>query len=230
MDLLSSGNALDAIRGKARVCILDFRSPLTSPITLLVMTLKACGFEWYGAQKRQADGSTATTAFLDTTACAADGTKVRRVVWNLQGDTLVELGGDPIGLHVLAAALGYVAPHRPSRPIPAPRPGAAAVIAQLRAALPLTEEIPFNERGRRMLAAAHACSHPEARALVGTIIDLYRGYCWKLSTPPGTPPHPDYGYPLDRHYRYHRGKRRGDVRQSICHDERMEELRSLGLR
>jgi hypothetical protein len=39
-----------------------------------------------------------------------------------------------------------------------------------------------------------------------------------------------YGYPLDRHLRYHRGKRRGDVRQSLEFDHRMDELKTLGLR
>ena len=201
------------------------------------MAMKAAGFEWYGADKALPDGSRATTAFLDTLTTRADGTSTRRVTWTLRGDTLIELGGDPVGLYVFAAALGYVAPTRAGRDVPAPRPGAAAVLAQLRAALPLEGEMPFNERGRRLVSAGGAVSHPEARAIVASVIELYRGYCWKLSTPATdpvngarTPPHPLYGYPLDRHYRYHRGQRRGDVRQSICRDERMAELATLGLR
>jgi hypothetical protein len=96
--------------------------------------------------------------------------------------------------------------------------------------LPLSSEMPFNDRGRLLLQAGIEAAHPEAKRWIADIIELFRGYCWKLSTPIDHDPHPEYGYPLDRHLRYVRGKRRGDVRQSIPYDHRMEELRQLGLR
>ncbi len=227
MDLLAPGSPLDAIKGKSRVAIVDHRAPLLSPVTVLVMTLKAAGFEWYGANKPLPNGGRATTAFLDTISAHADGTMTRKVTWTLVGDKTVEIGGDPAGLHVICAALGYAPP---GRTVPDPRPGAAAVLREMRRVLPLASEMPFNDRGRLLLQAGIEAAHPEAKRWIADIIELYRGYCWKLSTPIDHYPHPEYGYPLDRHLRYVRGKRRGDVRQSIPYDHRMEELRQLGLR
>jgi hypothetical protein len=227
MNLLAPGAPLDAIKGKARVAIVDHLPPLSSPITLLVMVLKAAGFEWYGARKSDADGREMTTAYLDTVSKATDGTERRRVTWTLIGDQTVDIAGDPCGLHQICAALGYPPP---GRQVPPPRPGAAALLAELRRVLPLTGEMPFNARGKALLAASLETSNPEARRWIADLVEIYRGYCWKLSTPADHPPHPEYGYPLDRHLRYVRGKRKGDVRQSLCYDARMEELRMLGLR
>jgi hypothetical protein len=230
MNLLAPGGALEAIKGKGRVAIVDHRSPLVSPITLLVMCAKAAGFEWWGAQKTAENGQRVTTAFLDTLYKHSDGGATRRVVWTLCADDRVDIGGVPVGLHALCAGLGYAPPQSPKREPLAPPRGAAEVIAEARRVLPLEGEMPFNERGRRLLAAAVETSHAEVRAWILDIIELYRGYCWKLATPPAHPPHPDYGYPLDRHLRYVSGKRKGDVRASLCFDERMEELKVLGLR
>lgn len=88
----------------------------------------------------------------------------------------------------------------------------------------------FNERGKRLLHAAAMCGHPEGRRLIAEVVELYRGYVWKLSSPAGHPPHPMYGAPLERHLRYRKGKRVGDIRAAMCKDERMEELRLFGLR
>lgn len=230
IDLLSPGGPLDAIKGRARVAIVDHRPPLESPITLLVMAAKSAGFAWYGGEKVAANGQRLTTAFIDTLCHHGDGTRTRRVVWTLCGDEPVDIAGVPVGLHALCSALGYAPPSRGRHPDPMPGPGAAAVVAELRRVLPLTGEMPFNERGRLLLAAAHQTSDREARRWIADIIDLYRGYCWKLATPAGHPPHPDYGYPLERHLRYVNGKRRGDIRARLCLDERMAELRTLGLR
>ncbi len=232
MNLLAPEGALSAIKGKSRVAILDHRPPLTSPITLLVMAVKSAGFAWYGAEKMGPNGQRQTTAFLDTTQAFADGTQVRRVVWTLCGDDKMDIGGVPVGIHALCSALGYAPPARQGKPDPTPARGAAEVIAELRRALgrALTDEMPFNDRGRMLLNAAIETPNHEVRGWILDIVELYRGYCWKLATPVGTPPHPEYGVPLDRHLRYVHGKRRGDVRASLGVEERMEELRSLRLR
>lgn len=232
MNLLGTGGALESIKGKARVAIVDHRAPLTSPITLLVMIVKSAGFEWYGGEKIAANGQRQTTSFLDTTTAHADGRQTRRVTWTLCGDAKVDIGGESCGLHALCAALGYAPPVRPGRAAPQPPRGSAEVIAAMRLALgrALTDEMPFNERGRLLLDAAATTGNYEVRGWILDLIELYRGFCWKLATPAGHPPHPEYGYPLERHLRYTSGKRRGDVRASLCVDERMEELRTLGLR
>lgn len=224
MDLL--GSDLSAIKGKRRVAVRDHRAPLMSPVTLVVMLLKAAGFEWYGADKRLADGSTGTSCFLDTTTAYADGTKARSVTWTFTGDTVVEIGGDRVGIHAMAHALGYSA-FSGTRPLGR---GAATVLSSVHTVAPLAGEMLFNERGKRLHAACHAAGNREARELLTEALELYRGFCWKLSTPVDHPPHAVYGYPLDRHLRYHRGKRRGDVRQSLEFDHRMDELKTLGLR
>ena len=224
MDLLATD--LSAVKGKRRIAVRDHRAPLSSPVTLVVMLLKAAGFDWYGATKRLEDGSEGTSCFLDTTTAYADGTRTRSVTWTFTGEKTVEIGGDPVGIHAMAHALGY-SEFSGTRPLGR---GAATVLASIRAAAPLEGDMLFNERGRLLLAACHQCGNREGAALLAEALELYRGFCWKLSTPVGHPPHPDYGYPLDRHLRYHRGKRRGDVRQSLEFDHRMDELKTLGLR
>lgn len=226
MDLLAPGNALNSIRGKRRVAVVDYRPPLVSPVTVLVMFLKAAGFEWYGARKRQPDGSEATTCFIDTLTKYADGSEERKVVWSFEAEKAVDVGGCEVGIHALAHALGY-SRFSGNRPLEG---GAREVIQVILQSVDLRREMPFNDRGRALLHAAGTVSHREARLWLADVVELYRGFCWKLSTPADHPPHPDYGYPLDRHLRYKRGKRRGDVRQSIPYDQRMEELRQLGLR
>lgn len=224
MDLLAS--ELSAVKGKRRVALRDHRAPLSSPVTLIAMLLKAAGFEWYGATKRMEDGSEGTSCFLDTTTAYSDGTKVRNVVWTFTGEKTIELGRDPVGIYAMANALGY-------SEFPGTRPlgrGAATLLKSIRSAAPLEGEMLFNERGKLLFEACHNATGAEARKLLTEALELYRGFCWKLSTPVGTPPHPVYGYPLDRHLRYHRGKRRGDVRQSLEFDHRMDELKTLGLR
>ena len=107
MNLLQPGNPLDAIRGKKRLPILDHRPPLQSPVTLLVMLLKAIGFRWYGAEKTLENGSTGTSCFLDTTKAFPDGTMARRIVWNFIGDDRVGVGGDPVSLVQVAHFFNY---------------------------------------------------------------------------------------------------------------------------
>lgn len=223
---------LRAIQGVVRAPIVDDRPPLESPITVLVMLLKAAGFAWYGVRKALPDGQTATSCYINTVTLYSDGTQSRRVVWSFIGgdEARVELGGDAVSIWQACAGLGYAPSGRwPRGEKPLGR-GAAAVLAAVRAAAPWESAMPFNERGRRLLRAAAEASHPEARRLLADAVELYRGYVWKLTMPIEHPPHPDYGYPLDAHFRYRKGKRTGDVRQSLCRDERMEELRVLGLR
>lgn len=226
MDLLAPGNDLNAIKGKKRVAVVDHRAPLSSPVTVLVMLLKAAGFPWYGATKRMPDGSENTSCFIDTVTKYADGREVRRVVWTFQGDDPVDVASETVSLHAMAHFFGFSAMAGPgslSR-------GVSDVLGAVREVAPLSGVMPFNVRGRLLLEAAAKARHKEAQLWLADAVDLYRGFCWKLSTPIDHPPHPVYGFPLDRHLRYHKGKKRGDVRASLVFDERMEELRMLGLR
>lgn len=226
MDVLgqvTGARGLKALQGKVRATVLDTRPPLTSPVTVFVMLLRAAGFEWFGAEKQLPDGSTGTSCFLNTVSLWSDGTQSRRVVWSFVGEQPVVMAGDLVTIAQMAGALGFGEPRPVAR-------GAAAMLASVRAAAPWQPELPFNERGKLLVRAAAEASHPGARLLLADAVELYRGYVWKLSTPIEHPPHPLYGYPLDSHYRFRKGRRTGDVRQSICRDERMEELRVLGLR
>lgn len=228
MDLLARNAPLAAIRGKTRATVVDHRAPLLSPVTVLVLLLREIGFRWYGGQHRLPDGSTGTTCFLDTSARYDDGSEIRRVAWSFCAGESMELGGDPVTIAQVCHA--FDASHiLPGRPI---LPGAARVLKAIRAADPdaWRGEMLFNERGKRLLHAAAMCGNREAQLLLAEVVELYRGFAWKLSTPVEAGPHPLYGYPLERHLRYHKGKRTGDVRSSICRDERMEELRMFGLR
>lgn len=228
MDLLQPGRPLAAVKGKARVPLVDTRPPLSSPMTLVVLLLKATGFRWYGPEKELSDGRKGTSCFLDTCVKHADGTERRKVVWAFIGNERKELGGDPVSLIQIAHFFGYCE-KTPERPLPR---GAREVLSSiLRADEKIwRDEMPFNTRGKRLLAACAAAGHKEAQLILCDVLDLYRGYCWKLSTPVGTPAHPVYGDPLERHLRYRHGKRTGDVRQSIEYDHRMDELQQLGLR
>lgn len=227
MNLLGDGQSLSSIKGKKRVALVDYRPPLSSPITVLVMLLKAAGFEWWGADKKLPDGSSGTSCFIDTLNHHPDGTGYRHVVWTFSGDHTIELGGDEIGIYAIAHFFGYSPFANPGKPIPR---GALSVLSSVRDVAPLTGEMPFNARGKALLEAVPRASHKAAQLWLADAVDLYRGFCWKLSTPIDHPPHPDYGYPLDRHFRYRKGKRKGDVRQSLVFDERMDELKVLGLR
>lgn len=228
MDLLGQRGPLHGLRGISRTNLLDHRAPLLSPVTPLAMLLRAIGFRWYGAEKRLQDGSRGITCFLDTTTLYADGTSTRRVAWSFRAGERYPLGGDPVSI-VQVAAFFDASLKTPEKPI---LPGAAAVLRAIRGQDPelWSTEMLFNERGKRLLHAAAMCGHPEGRQLIGEVVELYRGYVWKLSTPAAHPPHALYGSPLERHLRYRKGKRVGDVRASICKDERMEELRLFGLR
>lgn len=68
--------------------------PLESPITVLVMLLKAAGFAWYGVEKALPNGQTGTSCYLNTVTLHGDGTQSRRVVWSFIGgdEARVELG------------------------------------------------------------------------------------------------------------------------------------------
>jgi hypothetical protein len=228
MDLLAQRGPLAGLRGISRTNLLDHRAPLLSPVTPLAMLLRAIGFRWYGAEKTLADGSKGITCFLDTTTLHSDQTQSRRVAWSFRAGDRMPLGGDPVSIvqvaHFFDASL-----KTPEKPI---LPGAAAVLRAIRGDDPdlWSRDMPFNERGRRLLHSAAMCGQPEAKRLLLEVVELYRGYVWKLSTPAGHPPHPLYGSPLERHLRYRKGKRVGDVRASTCKDERMEELRMFGLR
>ena len=228
MDLLGERGPLHGLRGISRTNLVDHRPPLTSPVTALVMLLRAIGFRWYGAEKSLKDGSKGITCFLDSTILRLDGTSQRRVAWSLRAGDRVPLGGDPVSIvqvcHAFDASL-----QMPEKPI---LPGAAAVLRAIRSIDPelWSTEMLFNERGKRLLHAAAMCGNPEGKRLLAEVVELYRGYVWKLSTPPNHPPHPIYGAPLERHLRYRKGRRTGDIRASICKDERMEELRLFGLR
>lgn len=219
---------LAALRGVSRTNLVDHRAPLTSPVTVLAMLLRAIGFRWYGAEKTLKDGSKGITCFIDSTTLRPDGTSTRRVAWSFRAGERHQLGGDPVSIvqvcHAFDASLQL-----PEKPIP---PGAGRVLQVIRAQDPgvWRDEMLFNDRGKRLLHAAAMCGHPEAKRLLLEVVELYRGYVWKLSTPAGHPPHPLYGTPLERHLRYRKGRRTGDVRASICKDERMEELRLFGLR
>jgi hypothetical protein len=231
IDILGSeARGLKAIQGLVRAPIVDHRDPLTSPITALVMLIKAAGFRWYGPEKRLPNGGRGTSCFLNTVTLLADGSRERKVVWSFIGGEPMEVAGDPVSIWQFCAALGFAPGGRmPKGEKPIGR-AAAALLASVRAEVPWARELPFNLRGKALLTAAAQASHPGARVLIADAVDLYRGFCWKLTTPIDHPPHPDYGYALDAHYRFRKGKRTGDVRQSICKDERMEELRTLGLR
>lgn len=225
-----SARGLKAIQGLVRAPVVDYRPPLESPITVLVMLVRAAGFPWYGVEKRLPDGSLGTSCYLNTVTLRPDGGQERRVVWSFTGNSPVDLAGDPVTIWQMCAALGFAPGGRaPAGEKPLGR-GAASLLAAVRAMAPLSGEMPFNERGKALLRAAAEASHPGARRLLADAVELYRGYVWKLSMPIDHPPHPEYGYPLDSHFRYRKAKRVGDVRQSICRDERMEELRVLGLR
>lgn len=228
MDLLGQRGPLHGLRGVSRTNLLDHRAPLVSAVTPLAMLLRAIGFRWYGAQKRLADGSTGITCFLDTTTLYADGQSSRRVAWSFRAGDRYQVGTDPVSI-VQVAAFFDASLKRPEKPI---LPGAAAVLRAIRAEDPeiWSAEMMFNARGKRLLHAAAMCGHPEGRRLISEVVELYRGYVWKLSTPAGHPPHDLYGSPLERHLRYRKGKRVGDVRAAMCKDERMEELRLFGLR
>lgn len=228
MDLLAPTGPLAGLRGTARTNLIDHRAPLLSPVTVMAMLLHAIGFRWYGAVKRLPDGSTGTTCYIDTTTHYSNGGLERRVAWSFRGGDRVPLGGDPVSI-VQVCHFFDASQVPPQTPIPR---GAEAVLRAIRTASPevWTGERLFNERGKLLLAAAAQCSNHEGRLLLAETLDLYRGYVWKLSTPIGHGPHPLYGYPLDRHLRYRKGKRTGDIRASICRDERMEELRMFGLR
>lgn len=220
------------VTGLLRVPITDDRPPLTSPITLLVCLLHGAGFRWYGVQKRLPDGTIGTTCFLDTSWLWSDGTTERRIVWSLIGDEPIDLGGDRTGIAQLTVALGFDSFAQPRDPLGR---GAREVVDAIRRVESETgfftdDPIPFNERGKRLVAAAAQCGQIEARRLLAHTVEVYRGFCWKLATPVGHPPHPEYGWPLDRHYRYRKGKRKGDVRASISREERMDELATLRLR
>lgn len=228
MDLLGQSGPLRGLRGISRTNLLDHRAPLLSPVTPLAMLLRAIGFRWYGAEKTLSDGSKGITCFLDTTTLHADQSQTRRVAWSFRAGERMALGGDPVSIVQVAAYFDASLKH-PETPI---APGAAAVLRAIRGDDPdlWSAEMPFNERGKRLLHGAAMCGHPEGRRLLAEVVELYRGFVWKLSTPAGHPPHPLYGAPLERHLRYRKGRRTGDVRASICKDERMEELRLFGLR
>lgn len=228
MDLLGQRGPLHGLRGISRTNLLDHRAPLLSPVTPLAMLLRAIGFRWYGAEKVLADGSKGITCFLDTTTLYADGHSSRRVAWSYRAGDRCQVGGDPVSI-VQVAAFFDASLKRPEKPI---LPGVAAVLRAIRGEDPdlWSAEMLFNERGKRLLHSAAMCGNPEGRRLLAEVVDLYRGYVWKLSTPAGHPSHPLYGSPLERHLRYRKGKRVGDVRASLCKDERMEELRMFGLR
>jgi len=228
MDLMGQRGPLASLRGISRTNLVDHRAPLLSPVTPLAMLLRAIGFRWYGAEKRLPDGSKGITCFLDSTTLRADGSSERRVAWSFRAGERYQLGGDPVSIVQVAAAFD-ASLKTPATPL---APGAAAVLRSIRAEDPdlWSTEMPFNERGRRLLHAAAMCGNPEGRRLLAEVVELYRGYIWKLSTPASHPPHPLYGAPLDRHLRYRKGRRTGDIRASICKDERMEELRLFGLR
>lgn len=231
IDLSTAGvRGIRAIQGLVRAPIVDYRPPTTSPITVLVMIIKACGFRWYGPEKRLPNGGKGTSCYLNTVTLRPDGTSVQKVVWSFIGDDPVDIGGDPVSIWQLCAALGFAPGGRAPEGEKALGPGAAAVLRAVREACDWSPEMPFNARGKSLLTAAASASHPAARWILAETVELYRGYIWKLTTPIDHPPHPDYGYPLDCHYRFRKGKRTGDVRQSLCRDERMEELRVLGLR
>lgn len=227
---MNGAKGIRAIQGLVRAPIVDYRPPLTSPITVLVMLCKAAGFRWYGPEKKLPNGHKGTSCFLNTVTLYSDGTQERKVVWSFVGGEPAEIAGDPVSIWQICGGLGYAPGGRmPKGEKPIGR-GAAAILAAVRSAVPWEPEMPFNERGKRLLRAAAEASHPGARVLIADAVELYRGYVWKLSTPIEHPPHPEYGYPLDSHFRYRKGRRTGDLRQSICRDERMEELKVLGLR
>jgi hypothetical protein len=228
MDLLGNRGPLASLRGVSRTNLVDHRAPLLSPVTPLAMLLRAIGFRWYGAEKTLSDGSKGITCFLDTTVLHADGSGTRRVAWSFRAGDRMPLGGDPVSI-VQVAAFFDASLKTPERPI---LPGAAAVLRAIRGEDPdlWSTEMPFNERGKRLLHASAMCGHPEGKRLLAEVVELYRGYVWKLSTPAGHPPHELYGAPLERHLRYRKGKRVGDIRAAKCRDERMEELRLFGLR
>lgn len=228
MDLMGNRGPLAGLRGISRTNLLDHRAPLISPVTPLAMLLRAIGFAWYGAEKILSDGSRGITCFLDTTTLRPDGTGIRRVAWSFRAGDRLPLGGDPVSI-VQVAAFFDASLKAPGKPI---LPGAARVLHAIRGDDPdlWSAEMPFNERGKRLLRSAGMCGHPEGRRLLAEVVELYRGYVWKLSTPAGVPPHPVYGSPLERHLRYRKGKRVGDIRAAMGKDERMEELRVFGLR
>lgn len=228
MDLLAANGPLRAVRGKTRAALTDHRAPLLSPVTVLVAFLHAVGFRWYGAEKQMRDGSTGTTCFLDTTIKFDDGQELRRVAWSFIAGDRLPIASDPVSI-VQVCHFFDASQKAPEKPIPR---GAEEVLRAIRVAKPelWTGERLFNDRGRLLLEAATACSNQEGRRLLGDTIEIYRGFAWKLATPVGHPPHPIYGYPLERHLRYRKGRRTGDIRASICRDERMEELRMFGLR
>lgn len=220
---------LESIRYLLRHSILDQdRDPLDSPVTLLVMLLHAVGFRWYGTEKEMPDGSKAVTPFLDTTMLFKDGKTRRKIVWNLIADDVREIGGDPVSIIQVCFAMGF------SHQAPSSRlgRGAASVLSDIRAAGgPIwTDTMPYNDRGQGIHRAAQQVSLGESREILHAVLDLYRGFCWKLGAPADHPPHEEYGYPLDRHFRYVHGYRKGDLRQSLSHEQRMDELAALKLR
>mgnify|MGYP001803813613 CR=1 FL=1 len=228
MNLLDPGAPLAAVKGKSRVPFVDHRPPLSSPITLVVMLCQAVGFKWYGPEKTLDDGSTGTSCFLDTLVKYGDGTEIRRVVWAFTAGDRVEVGGDKVSI----VQIGHFFRSSNATPEEPLGRGARAVFAAMTRDHPelWTQEMPFNQRGKLLLEVAATAPHREAQLILATVIELYRGFVWKLSTPVDHPPHPQYGYPLERHLRYKKGRRVGDVRKSICLDHRMEELRQFGLR
>lgn len=217
--------SLQPLRYKTRVSITDYRAPLSSPVTLLVMLLKSVGFDWYGAEKKMPNGDAGTVSFLDTTVAYADGTQARKITWNFLGDDKREIGGAMVSLDQIAHYLRMA--QRP--PASVIDPAAAEVLKAIREQDIWRGELPFNERGRRLAECALNAPNPEAREILSAMVVLYRGFCWKLSARPDGGPHPDYGYPLERHIRYQKGKRKGDVRMSISKDERMAELETFKL-
>lgn len=218
---------LQPLRYKVRVSVKDYKPPLESPVTVLVMLLKALGFEWYGAEKTMADGKVGQSSFLDTTKLWADGSSERKVVWNFIGERQAVIAGEPCGLTQIANFF-KLANCKPDKALD---PEAVEVLKAVRDADPSvwTGRMPFNDRGRRISEAAARVSDPEAKEILGAVLVLYRGFSWKLSTPIEAGPHDDYGWPLERHYRYEKGNRKGDVRMSISRDERMAELEEFKL-
>jgi|GEM_PF-3497756 len=228
MDLLASGSALAAVKGKSRIPFVDHRPPLSSPVTLVVMLCQALGFRWYGPEKTLPNGTTGPSCFLDTLVKYSDGTEMRRVVWAFVAGDRVDVASEPVSIVQVSRFFrcGTITPDKPL-----PRCAEAVFRAMTRDHPELwTEEMPFNHRGKLLLEVTATAPNREAQIILSTVLELYRGFVWKLSTPVDHPPHPEYGYPLERHLRYKKGRRVGDVRKSIHLDQRMEELRQFGLR